>query len=73
MNKQEIRRSLEKYSGRPFMNITEIAKCRGHDRKWARELVAGLDYFQEGKSKDYHVGEVADRMMERLHKDSERG
>ena len=67
MDKQLIVRELKNCTnGRPFISITEIAKSRGKGRSWARELVDGLDYFREGRSKEYAIREVAERMMERM-------
>lgn len=63
MNKQELIRDMKKEIG-SFPNITQIAEYMGTSRKTVRtEIVAGLDYLETGRSKQYFVNDIAARIL----------
>lgn len=64
MTKTEIRKSLATAAGSEFPTISEISRYMGVSRQSVRNLLDGLDFFQQGKRKRYFVGDVADRIMQ---------
>ena len=65
MTKQEVRRSIEERYG-AFINVGEVAEYLGVDRSTARAYLHGLTYLPNGKEKKYFVGDVSQRLMERI-------
>lgn len=64
MTKQDIIRGLEKEAGSSFPTISDIARFMGKGRATVRkEITAGLEYIESGRSKSYFVNDVADRIM----------
>lgn len=47
-----------------FPNISQIAEYLHWSRDKVRTLVAGLDYVETGRSKQYFVVDVVNRLME---------
>lgn len=47
-----------------FPNISQIAEYLHWSRDKVRNLVAGLDYVETGRSKQYFVVDVVNRLME---------
>jgi len=47
-----------------FPNITQIAEYLHWSRDKVRTLVAGLEYVETGRSKQYFVVDVVNRLME---------
>jgi hypothetical protein len=68
VDKQSIIRDLQKTANSSYINISEIAKSRRKGERWARNLVKGLEYFEEGRSKEFYIPDVAARMMESMRK-----
>ena len=62
MTKQEIMRDIKQEFG-TFVTITDIARYMNSGRDAARDLVAGLDYLDKGRSKQFFAGDVADRIL----------
>lgn len=62
MTKQEIMRDIKNDFG-TFVTISDIARYMGSGRDTARELVAGLDYLNRGRAKQFFAGDVADRII----------
>lgn len=62
MNRQEVIRDMKAEIG-SFPNLSQIAKYLGKGRDTARTLVAGLEYYEDGKAKQYFVNDVADRIL----------
>lgn len=48
-----------------FPNISQIAEYLHWSRDKVRTLVEGLDYVQTGRSKQYFVVDVVNRLMEK--------
>jgi len=66
MTKQEIIRDIKNSTGKSFLNISELADYFGVGREKIRsEVVAGLEYYEQGKGKKYFVNDIADRIMSR--------
>lgn len=63
MNRQSVRRSLERYGD--FLNVNTVAECLGIHRCTARQMLAGLEYIPNGREKLFHKDDVLDRIMER--------
>lgn len=63
MNRQEIIRDLKKETGTSFPNVSQIAKYMGVSRDRVREMVAGCECLVSGRSKQYFVNDVADRIL----------
>lgn len=63
MTKQDLVRDMKKEIG-SLPTISQIAKYMGKSRDQVREhITAGLDYYQDGRSKHYFVGDVADVIL----------
>lgn len=66
MTKQEIVKDLKiATNGSSWISQNKLRKWYGHRFATMQELVEGLDYARVGKSKEYFVGDVADRIMAR--------
>lgn len=63
MNRQEQIRSMKSEIG-DYPTISQIAKYMGKGRDQVRELIAGLEYYQNGRKKQYFVNDVVDRIRE---------
>jgi len=64
MTRQEIIRDIKKETGSSFPNISEIAAYMGVSRDRVRtEIVSGLECISNGKSRQYFVNDIADRIM----------
>ena len=47
-----------------FPNISQIAKYMHVSRDRAREMVAGLEFIEDGRSKKYFVNDIAGRILQ---------
>ena len=65
MTKQDVKRSIEERYG-AFVNVGEVASYLGVDRGTARAYLNGLTYLPNGREKKYFVGDVAQRITERV-------
>lgn len=63
MERQEQIRSMRASVG-DYPNTSQIAKYLGKSRDSVRHLVEGLEYYQDGRSKNYFVNDVVDRLRE---------
>lgn len=63
MQKQEVERDIKSEVG-SFPNISQIAKYLSVSRDKAREMVAGLDYIEDGRSRRYFFKDVAGRILQ---------
>ena len=63
MNKQDIRRGLERYGD--FLTISDVAGFLGVYRGTARGILSGLEYIPNGRSKLYHREDVAEAIYRR--------
>lgn len=61
MERQEQIRSMRSSVG-DYPNTSQIAKYLGKSRDSVRNLVSGLEYVQNGRSKQYFVNDVVDRI-----------
>ena len=65
MTKQELIRDIKQEVG-SFPTISQIAKYMRLGRDTVRsEITAGLDYVEHGRSKQYFVNDIAERILER--------
>lgn len=65
MTTKQVKRELLEWNGRrPFISLTEICKAMHVGKDRARAIVTGLDYFRNGKRKDFLVEDVARRIAE---------
>lgn len=63
MNRQELIRDIKSECG-AFPNISQLAKYMGVSRQTIRtEITSGLEYIETGKSKQYFVNDVADKIL----------
>ena len=64
MKKQDLIRALEREAGSSFPNTSQIAKFMGVSRERVRsEIVHGLECIESGRSRQYFVNDVADRIL----------
>lgn len=63
MNRQEMIRDMKREVG-SFPNISQIAKYMGWSRDKVRVMVAGLEYIEGGKSKQYFVNDVVGKLLQ---------
>ena len=67
MTKQEIERELKKYNeGAMSINQTELMKARHKGRAWVKGFAEGLPFWREGRTVEYPLKAVVDRMYEEL-------
>ena len=66
MNRQELIRDIKKETGSSFPNTSQIASYMGVSRDTVRaEIVSGLECLVSGRSRQYFVNDVADRILAR--------
>ncbi len=65
MDRQKLRRDIERYGGGAFINVTQVASMMGVDRGTARAVLRGIEYIPNGKEKLYHKEDVLDALMGR--------
>lgn len=64
MNKSQIKRTLKKASkGAEFISQNAIKGCMGWGNDRTYETLKGLDWIRRGRTKQYMVDEVADRIF----------
>ena len=63
MNRQDVLRDMKKEIG-SFPNISQIARYMSVSRDKAREMVSGLEYLEDGRSRKYFINNVADRILQ---------
>ncbi len=63
MQKQEVVRDMKSEVG-SFPNISQIAKYLSVSRNTAKEMVAGLEFIEDGRSRRYFVNDVAGRLLQ---------
>lgn len=63
MNRQDVVRDMKKEIG-SFPNISQIAKYLSVSRDKVREMVDGLEYLEDGRSRKYFINDVADRILQ---------
>lgn len=63
MNRKELVRDMKGEIG-SFPSTSQIAKYMRVSRDKVRNMVAGLEYIEDGKSKRYFVNDVVGRLLE---------
>ena len=63
MNRQDIVRDMKQETG-SFPNISQIAKYMNVSRDKARDMVKGLEYIEDGRSRKYFVNDVVGRILQ---------
>ncbi|MDR2648850.1 MAG: hypothetical protein LBB94_03925 [Clostridiales bacterium] len=51
-------------NGQSFLNLTQIGKYLGWGRDTVRKTFAGVEYYQSGKEKLFHVLDITKRLEE---------
>lgn len=64
MKKEEIQAQLARSTGSDFPNISQIAKSLGCRRETVVNMMEGIPCLENGRSKKYFVGDVAERIMQ---------
>ena len=65
MTRQEIANDMKKqFGGQAFINLSQLSVYLGWSRDTVRKNVAGLEMFQSGKEKRFHVMDIARRLEE---------
>ena len=64
MNREELAKDLQDYTGKAMPTISDVAKYLGVGRDAARDLLEGLDYYPAGRAKKYSALDAADRIMQ---------
>lgn len=62
MNKQQLTRAMEQSLG-AFPNTTAIRNYFGWGKTRTVDFLAGLDFIECGRSKQYWVGDVAEKLL----------
>ena len=65
MNKQDIKRILEQRTHADFISINDIKKSLSIGHPKAKQLLAGLEYYQDGKRQLYLISDVSQRIYSR--------
>lgn len=63
MNKRELASSMERSIG-AFPTVTAIRQYMGWGKTRTAEFLRPLDYIDGGKTKQYYVGDIAERLMQ---------
>ena len=71
MTKTEIIKRLQQTTGKTFLNISDVAKVMGQGRDNIRNMLKGVDYYQEKENgrKLYFVNDIAERIMQNRYVD----
>ena len=71
MTKTEIIKRLQQTTGKTFLNISDLAKFMGWGRDKTRNMLKGVDYYQEKENgrKLYFVNDIAERIMQNRYVD----
>lgn len=64
MKKAEIQAQLAKSTGSDFPNISQIARSLGCRRETVVKMMEGISCLENGRSKKYFVGDIAERIMQ---------
>ena len=64
MNKQSVSQDLKTVYKSGFINVSQVSKYLKISRESAACLLQGLDYFETGREKKYHVPDVAGRICD---------
>jgi hypothetical protein len=65
MNRTTIRKALSRAAGgAEFVTQGDIKRCIGCGNDRAAEITRGLDFIRFNRTKQYDIGEVADRIYE---------
>ena len=65
MNKQDIKRILEQRTHADFISINDIKKSLSIGLRKGKLLLAGLEYYVEGKRQLYVISDVSQRIYSR--------
>lgn len=66
MDSTSIKKNVLRYTDNsPFISVTQFASMLHIGRDSARTMLAGLEYVQNGRRKDYFVDDVARLLNER--------
>lgn len=66
MDKQSLVRLLQQsVDGAVTMNMVQIARATGKSKNKIPEMMAGVDYWKDGRQKKYSVSDVAQVIMDR--------
>ena len=69
MNKSQIKKTLKKASkGAEFITQNAVKNCMGWGNDRTYEALSGLDWIRRGRTKQYSVDEVADRIFAQVEK-----
>lgn len=63
MDRQTVIRDMKRDIG-SFPNVSQIARYMRVSRDKAREMVKGLEYIEDGRSRKYFVNDVAGRILQ---------
>ena len=67
MTKKELERELKNYNrGSCLITMTIVMSFLGKGQTYTRELLRGLDSVGAGRNKMYYVGDVVDRILQRV-------
>lgn len=67
MTKQEIERELKKYNqGAMSINQSELMRARHKGREWVKAFTSELPFWREGKTVEYPLKAVVDKMFEEM-------
>lgn len=64
MNKQELRRSLDRYEKSDFLSMYQIADVLNLDRGTVRRMMHGVSFIPVGRKKLFYKADIAERLMQ---------
>ena len=67
VKRSEIEEDLRRYTGgSSFISTNQLRKWYGKRHEAVMELVQDIEFLQDGKSKRYFIGDVADEVKKRM-------